>query len=188
MSTVRKQKRPSARPSDLPLTTSATYPRPLYLIAQLHDEMLRRLDQHMQTMQMTWALGRVFNAIATRPHISSAQLAKMFGITPQSVKQSVMTLEERGLVERVPSPSDQRVLGTLLTEKGRQLRSEHGGALDRMYKEVFGDIPKQDVDELTRIVIDVLERVRPASLDYFTDLETRENIGRGSITQKKAKN
>lgn len=131
----------------------------------------------MQTMEMTWALGRVFNAIATRPHISSAQLAKMFGITPQSVKQSVMALEKRGLIERIPSEADQRVLGTVLTQKGHALRKEHGDALALMYRDIFGGVKEGDVNELIRILIEVLEQVRPESLDYFTDLNMRERIG-----------
>jgi len=164
------------------LKDKGSYPRPLFLIAQLHDEMRRRLGKHMHTMDLTWALGRVFNAIATRPQISSAQLAKMFGITPQSVKQSVTELEKRGLVERIPSETDQRVRATVLTPRGRALRKEHSEALEQMYREIFGSVNEGDVAVLTRVLIKALASARPEALDYFaasavTQAEQADEIG-----------
>lgn len=132
----------------------------------------------MQPAGMTWALARIFNAIATRPYISSAQLAKMFGIAPQSVKQSVTTLEQRGWIERIPSESDNRVLQTVLTEKGEQKRREQNEAIAIMYAEVFENISQEDVDTLVRIAVDTLQHIRPESLDYFTDLDQRMQIDR----------
>ena len=54
---------------------------------------------------------------------TTAELARAEGMRPQSMSAAVATLEERGLVERKPHPSDGRQVNIALTEKGAAVRS-----------------------------------------------------------------
>jgi len=146
------------------------YPRPFYLIVQLHMEIIKRLERDMKATGITPGVGRVLNAIATRPQISSSSLARMFGIAPQSIKQSVLLLEQRGLISRSASQTDQRVLGAELTAKGWDVRDRHQQILFKMYADVFGDISREEMTELARLLVKVLRHARPSALEYYADL------------------
>jgi DNA-binding MarR family transcriptional regulator len=54
---------------------------------------------------------------------TTAELARAEGMRPQSMSVAVATLEERGLVERKPHPSDGRQMNIALTDKGAAVRS-----------------------------------------------------------------
>lgn len=54
---------------------------------------------------------------------TTAELARAEGMRPQSMSAAVATLEERGLVERKPHPSDGRQMNIVLTDKGISVRS-----------------------------------------------------------------
>lgn len=146
------------------------YPRPFYLIVQLHREILKRLERDMKSTGVTPGVGRVLNAIATRPQISSSDLARMFSIAPQSIKQSVLLLEQKGLIRRTASQTDQRVLGAELTDKGWKVRDRHREVLAAMYDDVFAPLTQPEMEELTRLLIKTLRHARPAALAYYADL------------------
>lgn len=165
---------PAATGEPAPVGTKAIrppgFPRPFYLITQLNMEVLNRLERDMKPTGVTPAVGRVLNAIATRPHISSSELARMFGIAPQSIKQSIKLLEDRGLIKRTTSSSDQRVLGAELTDAGWAVRGAQQEALMRMYAEVFDVLDPGELNELARLLIKVLLNARPSALEYYADL------------------
>jgi DNA-binding MarR family transcriptional regulator len=146
------------------------YPRPFYLITQLNMEMLNRMERDLKPAGITPSVGRVLNAIATRPHISSSELARMFGIAPQSIKQSIQLLEDRKLIRRTPLASDQRVLVAELTEEGWEIRDKRQVALDAMYDDVFADLDPGEMEQLASLLIKVLLRARPSALEYYADL------------------
>ncbi|MHB8816434.1 MAG: MarR family winged helix-turn-helix transcriptional regulator [Steroidobacteraceae bacterium] len=54
---------------------------------------------------------------------TTAELARAEGRRPQSMSVAVATLEERGLVERKPHPSDGRQMNIALTDKGTAVRT-----------------------------------------------------------------
>lgn len=98
---------------------------PLTLIALLRRSsraMVEEITDHMQAAGYPWAPARhypVFESIdpgGTRITI----LAARAGITHQSMAQLVDELEQRGIVERVPDPSDRRARLVRLTEEGHE--------------------------------------------------------------------
>ena len=54
---------------------------------------------------------------------TTAELARAEGMRPQSMSAAIATLEERGLIERRPHPSDGRQVNITLTGKGAAVRS-----------------------------------------------------------------
>jgi DNA-binding MarR family transcriptional regulator len=54
---------------------------------------------------------------------TTAELARAESMRPQSMSAAVAALEERGLVERKPHPSDGRQVNIAITEKGAAVRS-----------------------------------------------------------------
>jgi DNA-binding MarR family transcriptional regulator len=54
---------------------------------------------------------------------TTAELARAESMRPQSMSAAIAALEERGLIERKPHPSDGRQVNITLTEKGAGVRS-----------------------------------------------------------------
>lgn len=63
----------------------------------------------------------VLSMVHHNPGMTSRQLCSSLNILPPNLVGMINHLEKRGLVERLPHPSDGRALGLHLTEKGQAL-------------------------------------------------------------------
>jgi DNA-binding MarR family transcriptional regulator len=61
------------------------------------------------------------SVLARRSGLSNAQLARRALVSPQSMNEVLLTLEERELVQRRAHPDHGRILQARLTPKGRAL-------------------------------------------------------------------
>jgi DNA-binding MarR family transcriptional regulator len=86
-----------------------------------------RLVRHMRAAAAQHELSLTEVAVLARlgrdGPATTAELARAENMRPQSMSAAVATLEERGLVERKPHPSDGRQVNIALTEKGAAVRS-----------------------------------------------------------------
>ncbi len=55
---------------------------------------------------------------------TTADLARAEGMKPQSMGATIAALEEMGMVEREPHPTDGRQMNIALTENGARMRKE----------------------------------------------------------------
>jgi DNA-binding MarR family transcriptional regulator len=83
-------------------------------------------------------------------------LAERLGIDASYVTTIADQLEERGLIERQPHPSDRRVKSLALTPEGRRLREELAAAL-------WTEVPL--LDALTPAEREELRRLLAKSID-----------------------
>jgi DNA-binding MarR family transcriptional regulator len=87
---------------------------------------LGRLVRHMRAAAAQHELSLTESAVLARlgreGPATTAELARAEGMRPQSMSAAVATLEERGLIERKPHPSDGRQVNIALTEKGAAVR------------------------------------------------------------------
>src|SRR5690349_8266405 len=72
----------------------------------------------------------VLLALSRTDGMSGAQLARACGVTQQSMASVLTGLQNKGLIDRQPSPVHSKVLIAALTDAGR-------AALDRAYQEVI---------------------------------------------------
>jgi DNA-binding MarR family transcriptional regulator len=86
-----------------------------------------RLARHMRAAAAQHELSLTEFAVLARlgreGAATTAELARAEGMRPQSMSAAVATLEERGLVERKPHPSDGRQMNIAITAKGAAVRS-----------------------------------------------------------------
>ena len=94
----------------------------------------------------------------------------MFGISQQSIKQTMSYLEEKGLIERTPSETDRRFLRVQLTEKGWDVRQKHLASITKMYSDLFGNLTDLEMSMLVGLLKKALESARPVALDYYVDV------------------
>jgi len=86
-----------------------------------------RLMRHMRAAAAQHELSLTESAVLARlgrhGPATTAELARAEGMRPQSMSAAIVALEERGLVERKPHPSDGRQMNIALTDKGAAVRS-----------------------------------------------------------------
>jgi DNA-binding MarR family transcriptional regulator len=88
-------------------------------IGRLVRHMRAAAAQHELSLTEIAVLGR----LGRHGPATTAELARAEGMRPQSMSAAVATLEERGLVERKPHPTDGRQMNIALTEKGAVIRN-----------------------------------------------------------------
>lgn len=147
--------------------TMPSGPRPYFLINNIQVAMIQRLEKDLKPLGITPAIGRVLSAVARRPEISSSKLARIFGISPQSIKQTISGMEALGLIERRPSDTDRRVLRVHLTKKGAAIWRKHMVAIEEMYDGVFSGLNQLEMTMLIGLLTKALQAARPGALDYY---------------------
>ncbi|MEJ3746520.1 MarR family transcriptional regulator [Actinomycetes bacterium KLBMP 9797] len=99
---------------------------------------IRRADQALMAHHeavlrgygLTMTQYTVLLALSREDGMSGAQLARACGVTQQSMASVLTGLQNKGLIDRHPSPVHAKVLIAALTDAGR-------AALDRAYQEVI---------------------------------------------------
>src|SRR6185312_3340252 len=89
------------------------------VIGRLARQMRAAAAQHELSLTESAVLAR----LGREGPATTAELARAEGMRPQSMSAAVATLEERGLVERKPHPSDGRQVNIALTDRGAAVRS-----------------------------------------------------------------
>jgi DNA-binding MarR family transcriptional regulator len=79
-------------------------------------------------------------------------LAEVLRIAPRSATEVVDLLQEKGLVERVPDPSDRRATLVSLTRRGAALREKVREDRRREAEEYFSRLEPEDRVELERLL------------------------------------
>ncbi len=88
-------------------------------IGRLVRHMRAAAAQHELSLTEIAVLGR----LGRHGPATTAELARAEGMRPQSMSAAVAALEERGLVERKPHPTDGRQVNIALTGKGAAVRT-----------------------------------------------------------------
>lgn len=118
----------------------------------------RRLRKGVAVETAPWGLSphqaRALMAVArhtdTPPRIS--ELAERLDVTPRSATEVVDALEEQGLVERGPDPSDRRAVRLAVTQEGGRVVSEIRAARQEVGRRAMGALTDQERAQLRTLV------------------------------------
>lgn len=81
-----------------------------------------------ESHELSWTQKAVMRRLEAEGPATTAELARAEGIKPQSMGTALAVLEDMGLVERRPHPSDGRQVHIALTPKGAAVRKDAGMA------------------------------------------------------------
>jgi DNA-binding MarR family transcriptional regulator len=79
-----------------------------------------------ESHELSWTQKAVMLRLDTEGPATTAELARAEGVKPQSMGATVAVLEEMGIVERRPHPTDRRQMNIALTAKGARVRKDAG--------------------------------------------------------------
>ena len=84
--------------------------------------LVRRMRAAAASHELSWTESAVMARLAKGGPATTAGLARAEAMKPQSMGSTIAALEERGLVERKPHPTDGRQVNIELTAKGAAVR------------------------------------------------------------------
>jgi DNA-binding MarR family transcriptional regulator len=134
------------------------YRRPvgtIYLLKRAEVAVRSCMDVALMEYDLTPAQFLMLFRLRDHAELSSAALARHIGVRPQSVIGLIRPLERKGLLEREPSPTHQRVLHLRLTAAGKKLLAEAIRVAARIESELLADLDDRQVgalqDALTKL-------------------------------------
>jgi DNA-binding MarR family transcriptional regulator len=80
--------------------------------------LLVRRARTASSSELSWTESNVLKRIAKEGPSTTADLARLEGMRPQSMRPIVTTLEKMGMIERRPHATDGRQVNLVLTAKG----------------------------------------------------------------------
>ena len=86
--------------------------------------------------------------LASEGPATTADLARAESMKPQSMGTTIAALEEMGMVERKPHPSDGRQVNIELTAKGAAMRKSARDAKRTWLAQVIAQLDEQDRETL----------------------------------------
>lgn len=132
------------------------------VMRRIWDDAEERLAPYSLTLKHSWALHALDEPLSMRG------LAERLGIDASYVTAIADQLEERGLIERRPHPTDRRIKSLALTSEGRRFRKQVLGELWSTIPSLDG-LTAADRRELRRL----LDRTVAGPVEAATDPGSR---------------
>ena|SRR5262245_32500113 len=136
-------------------------------IAETAHAMRKAFDRRAIGLGVTRAQWKVLFRLTRQPGMRQIELADLLDIEPITLTRILDRLQEAGLVERTPDPSDRRAWRLHVTAKAQPLVVKLRAIADEMTAETFSGIDPGELETTRR----VLERVR-------------ENAGRCGVVKR----
>ena len=112
----------------LPVMSRKTFDLAVTDFGHAIGRLSRRVRAQAASHELSLSEASVMARLAREGAATTAELARAEGVRPQSMGATVAALEERGMVERTPHPTDGRQVNIELTAKGVAVRKSIGDA------------------------------------------------------------
>ena len=114
--------------------------------------LVRRVRAVAESHELSLSESSVLKYLATNGPATTADLARAEKVKPQSMGATVGALEERGLIDRQPHPTDGRQMLIHLTREGVALRENRKSAKRTWAAQAVARLSKEDREMLWRAV------------------------------------
>jgi len=110
--------------------------------------LVRRVRAAASSHELSLTESAVMSRLDKNGPATIADLARAESIKPQSMGTTVAALEEMGLVERKPHPTDGRQVNIELTAKGAAVRKSYGDAKRTWLAQAIAQLDEQERETL----------------------------------------
>ena len=124
-------------------------PRVAYLVKWVERGLRLRLDEALAPCKVSTPEYTALSILRGRDGLSSAQLARRVGVTPQAMNQIVIGLERRVFIRR-RAGTQGRMMGTCLTVKGVKLLDQCDRATLPVEERLLSGLSATEVAALRR--------------------------------------
>ena len=128
-----------------------------YLVKQVQEALLARLDEITRQFGLTAKQYTALSVLQKYPGLSSAALGRLTFVTSQAANEMVTTLERKRFLTRSVDQANRRRLEVQLTRAGTRTLARLDELVDQLELEVFGGIGSTDQARLRRMLHTCLE-------------------------------
>lgn len=121
-----------------------------YLLRQASASLRTTLDRVLADLDITSPQFSALLMVGSYPDLSSAELARLSMLTPQTVNVIVRNLEARGAIVRHPHPVHGRILVLQMTSEGRHLLAECRKRADAIEDRLVAGLADESEREVVR--------------------------------------
>lgn len=114
-----------------------------YLLARANHSLLSEIAAALEEIGLS-ARGHEVLVSAVTGQYTQIELARLIGFDKSTMVVTLDELEEAGLVERQPSPSDRRARVIVVTRAGERKALEGEEIIHRVHEDVLGDLPARE--------------------------------------------
>ncbi len=93
------------------------------------------------------------NVISAQESITQHALCKSVGMDPSSMVSTIDELEEQGLVERRPHPSDRRAHALYITDRGREVLARGREQAKLAQEDLLGPLSSEERQQLHDLLL-----------------------------------
>jgi DNA-binding MarR family transcriptional regulator len=119
-----------------------------YLVKRVQLALRAALDSTLAGRDLTTAQYAVLYHLAHSPGASSAELAQLSFVTPQTMIRLVRELERKHFLVRRPSPRDPHILEARLTKDGTRVLRIAQHQVDAIHRRMLGKLTKSESRQL----------------------------------------
>ena len=127
-----------------------------YLLRQASSAVRLAMERLFEDLDVTTPQFLVMTMINAYPGASSADVARLAQLTPQTISLIVANLEKNGRVTRVVSPSHGRIQQMALTEEGKTLLAECRERTQIIESRLSASIPPGLEPAIRRWLVDIV--------------------------------
>ena len=127
-------------------------------IGETAHALRKAFGRRVASIGVTGAQWKVLFKLTLKPDLRQTDLADLLEIEPITLTRIIDRLQEAGLVERTPDPTDRRAWRLHVTEKAQPVVEQLRAIANDMTAEVFAGINPQDIELTRRVLAQVRER------------------------------
>jgi DNA-binding MarR family transcriptional regulator len=133
---------------------------------------LRGRETH-RSAQLSYAQYGLLFGLAGMCQLSARELAEHADLTPATVAQMLESLEAHGLVTRIRSEQDRRVVLSSLTERGEQLVAERHAQMEPRWRAALAEFDNAELMVAVRVVNRLADYFDALLEEDATDVDAR---------------
>jgi DNA-binding MarR family transcriptional regulator len=135
--------------------------RTVYLIKRIETEVTVQMNKVLSGFEITLSQFIVLNFVKdNQSDLSSAQLSRRFKMTPQSMNETITSLQKKELILKNADSENRRILRISLTEKGVNVLNDCNVAIDEVETNLFSVISDSELDTLRTLVGRVINGIK----------------------------
>ncbi|MBO9711777.1 MarR family transcriptional regulator [Sphingomonas sp.] len=146
-------------------TSERKAPSILHLVKQVQYKAYVRLESVLQPLGVTAVQFRILTTLSTRPNVSSAELARLYDVKPQTMIKQIALLEAKGLIDRQVSRENKRLLELSLTKAGRTALEQLQTDTQALEAELLQPLGEREQEALRGYLARLLESLSAVVVD-----------------------
>ena len=128
-------------------------------IGETAHALRKAFGRRVASIGVTGAQWKVLFKLTLKPGLRQTDLADLLDIEPITLTRIIDRLQEAGLVERTPDPTDRRAWRLHVTAKAQPVVEKLRAIANEMTAEAFAGIDPKDIDVTRQVLGQVRERV-----------------------------